>query len=116
FVGEKERATGDLGWWSGSRATLRNTGTPLARFSNATGATAPPSGDPLWVGGFASGHVWGVQFALGDSSVRLLSFNTDPAVLQRMADRADGELRVDPNSRSRAELDHGHRVSTFTTR
>ena len=29
FVGEKRIASQDLGWLSGTRATLRNTGTPL---------------------------------------------------------------------------------------
>ena len=31
YVGEKLAAPGDLGWMSGTRATLRNTGSPLDR-------------------------------------------------------------------------------------
>ena len=117
FIGEKEIAPGDLGWWSGSRATLRNAGHPLMRVQAEAAASVPaPPANPPEVGGFASGHVWGVHFALGDSSVRLLSFDTDPLVLQRLADRADGELSVDPTSQSRTELDHGRRASTSTTR
>ena len=65
FLGEKRTPPGDLGWMSGTRATLRNTGTRI----NATdrdGTPAPPPG--LYVGGFGSGHPGGSIFAFGDGS------------------------------------------------
>ncbi len=60
FVGEKFVTTpGDLGWMSGTRATLRNTGTPINRTPEILGELAPsqpeevrevddnsPAGDP----------------------------------------------------------------------
>ena len=70
YVGEKLAEAGDLGWMSGTRATLRNTGSPLDRPLGATtklaaaakrAATAKPveAGGPaipsdLKVGGFGS--------------------------------------------------------------
>jgi type II secretory pathway pseudopilin PulG len=92
LVGEKEVLPGDLGWWSGSRATLRNTGTPLARLDPRRPESIPAPADPLAVGGFASAHRWGVHVALGDGSVRLLAFDINHTVLQRLAHRADGKL------------------------
>ena len=43
FLGEKLIHAGDLGWMSGTRATLRNTGTPM----NAILALRSPGGGPL---------------------------------------------------------------------
>jgi len=107
FVGEQLRSSEDLGWSSGTRATLRNGGSPM----NATGRQ-PPRGedtvvvfevegggdslDPeMRVGGFASPHAGGVQFAIGDGSVRFLSENIEPEVYHSLLDRADGELVAD---------------------
>lgn len=92
LIGEKEALPGDLGWWSGSRATLRNTGTTLARLDPQRPEAIPAPADPLAVGGFASAHRWGVHATLGDGSVRLLAFDIHHTVLQRLAHRADGEL------------------------
>jgi type II secretory pathway pseudopilin PulG len=66
FIGEKITLAGDLGWMSGTRATLRNTGTPINAIlgvgpaggpaldppsrspsvTNATTAVAPAGGEP----------------------------------------------------------------------
>ena len=45
FIGEKQTQEGDLGWVSGTRATLRNTGIPL-NFSPRRGGSnrLPPAG------------------------------------------------------------------------
>ena len=115
FVGEFKRSPADLGWASGTRATLRNGGRPL----NQTPAgspyyndpQAPPVADPIKtamtifddsvpeelrgdpayeVGGFGSYHAGGQHFALGDGSVRFMSENTTTAVLHQLMDRADG--------------------------
>jgi hypothetical protein len=93
----------DLGWMSGTRATLRNTGTPPnegvqallgGRFSGPDGAPPKPPGDrgPLFVGGFSSHHPGGAHFALGDGSVRFLSQNIWPTVYQNLGNRADGKI------------------------
>ena len=39
----------------------------------------------------SSAHVGGIQFAIVDGSVRYVSENVDPAIVDRMADRADGQ-------------------------
>ena len=47
---------------------------------------------PLHVGGFGSFHPSGVNFALGDGSVRFILDNTTPGLLRRLAHRDDGGL------------------------
>ena len=39
-----------------------------------------------------SAHAGGAQFALGDGSVRFLSENIEPGVLQSLGHRSDGKL------------------------
>jgi hypothetical protein len=122
FLGERLPESGDLGWASGTRATLRNPGTGinaelLAEFAthvtmagasrSEAGALAPVEGaeqkpavpevppvgrGPLSVGGFGSQHTGGAQFALGDGSIRFLNENIDRQLLQKLAHRNDGEL------------------------
>ncbi len=83
FVGEKRVAeTGDRGWMSGTRASLRNTGAPI----NALEGT-----DPKLVGGYASFHQGGADFGFGDGSVRWLSERINPDVYHRLGHRDDGE-------------------------
>ena len=110
FIGEKTRS-GDLGWISGTRATLRNVGGMIN--ANGTGVGAfgmPPAATTsegpekailenidLAVGGFNSRHPGGGNFAFGDGSVRFLKTTISPEVLQRLGNRADGEL-VSSNS------------------
>ena len=106
FIGEKsiDKDT-DLGWMSGTRATLRNTGAGLnadkklsAGFvaGNMPGQPAtPPSESPAvdqTVGGFSSHHPGGCQFAFGDGHVSFLSNSLPLEVLQQLAHRADGKL------------------------
>ncbi len=134
FIGEKLGDPKGLGWLSGTRATLRNTGVAL----NVTGAPMVPGGgyldegagvssidfgkpesnndpntetpnedkkgDPstdeqkkqtallLAVGGFASRHPNGANFAYGDGSVQWISNDVNPKQLQQLAHRADGKL------------------------
>lgn len=97
FVGEKhvdEQET--LGWMSGTRATLRNTGTDInADMPPRYGRPAPePPVDRgnLYVGGFGSYHPGGANFSLGDGSVRFLSDTIEPAIFQQLAHRSDGKL------------------------
>ena len=93
---------GDLGWMSGTRATLRNTGTPINRTGDGSVAfgrrnrTPPPAASsPAWVGGFESLHTGGAQFAFGDGAVRFLSEQIGMTVYQQLGHRADGRLLSD---------------------
>jgi prepilin-type N-terminal cleavage/methylation domain-containing protein/prepilin-type processing-associated H-X9-DG protein len=115
FVGEVAGAH-PLGWFSGTRATLRNTGHPINRV-NIAGLGRGPFGPffpsnppeaedveqsinsgllpvgPTFVGGFGSAHARdGANFAFGDGSVRFLKANIDQAVYQHLGHRSDGEL------------------------
>ena len=101
FVGEKlidEKNT--LGWMSGTRASLRNTGTDINEafaYRNPKAASEPAEADKgnLFVGGFGSYHPGGVDFAFGDGSVRFISETIKPKLLQQLAHRADGELMTE---------------------
>jgi prepilin-type N-terminal cleavage/methylation domain-containing protein len=119
FLGEKLPDEWDLGWMSGTRATLRNTGAAInvarplapaaglpglqeetedAALEDTIGAGAPPGapwapgGNTLAVGGFDSNHPGGGQFACGDGHITFIVSSMTPKVLQQMAHRADGEI------------------------
>jgi len=112
FVGESVREKTSLGWMSGTKATLRNTGTminnvmpfPGGGFGNVP-EQAPPEAQPdedkkakaavpaeLKVGGFGSYHPGGANFLLGDGSVHFLSENMSMQIYQLLGHRADDEL------------------------
>lgn len=154
FLGEKLHLVGDMGWMSGTNATLRNTGTPINRVlelprnlgplqargsasassgfedfdksmqlelaeddsesqppaaedrPDAEPDTPPlaPPGQPLLkgfpmtataVGGFASRHPGGANFALGDGSVKFIADTINMKVIQQLAHRADGQLLLE---------------------
>jgi prepilin-type N-terminal cleavage/methylation domain-containing protein len=86
FLGEKRSAADDLGWMSGTRATLRNTGAPI----NDRPA-AKPAGE-LAVGGFGSFHPGGAGFLFGDGASRFVSDEIDQGVFEQLGHRADGKL------------------------
>lgn len=102
FVGEKliEPGTGsqELGWMSGTRATLRNTGAELnVELHRWQQRTTSPLEQPkdeghLLVGGFSSWHPGGVQFVYGDGHVEFVSSSTKRELMQQLANRADGKL------------------------
>ncbi len=102
FVGEKALTTSELGWMSGTRATLRNTGTKLNhnlqqlrnQFGQPNGAV-PANVGPEFVGGFSSYHTGGAHFAIGDGSVRFISENIDEKLYRHLANRSDGEILTD---------------------
>lgn len=97
FVGEKLQGyAGDLGWLSGTRATLRTTGHAVnADRNDPPGVADPANLDPLFVGGFASGHSGGAYFATGAGEIRFVSDSTDVDVLAQKADRSDGAVPAD---------------------
>ncbi len=104
FIGEKLRTNDDLGWASGTRATLRNTGAtkPIAGGGAAMttigiakpqfGVPPVPVASPLIVGVFGSNHTGGAHFGIGDGSVRFISQNIDAVTFQLLANRKDGEI------------------------
>jgi prepilin-type N-terminal cleavage/methylation domain-containing protein/prepilin-type processing-associated H-X9-DG protein len=96
YVGEKLSDDRDLGWMSGTRASLRNAGTNINTEENASRklpaeAAAKRAGD-LYVGGFDSAHAGGANFLFGDGAVRFVSSSIDLGILQQLANRADGKL------------------------
>jgi prepilin-type processing-associated H-X9-DG protein len=119
FIGEKLADDTELGWASGTRATLRNMGwtvnttlTPIRTSPNAASSMAPDEVEdatnlsasgraagkaaeeakkPI-VGGFGSKHPGGSNFGLGDGSVRFLKNTINPKVLHLLGNRADGDL------------------------
>ena len=102
FLGEKILTDkNDLGWMSGTRATLRNTGDPInselsKSLQNATaddaGEVDPARQSNQFVGGFASRHVSLIMAAFGDGHVRAIRERINPEVWQQYGHRADGKL------------------------
>ena len=100
FLGEKTPdPQGDLGWMSGTRWTLRNTGVPLnfetdrrarSRYAGLPAGEQPKS--TVIVGGFDSPHPGGANFAFGDGHVEFLSETISLETYQQLAHRADGKL------------------------
>ena len=97
FVGEKVRTQDELGWASGTRATLRNTGAPINSDREQARATSQAAqtqqaANPAHVGPFGSWHTQGACFAFGDGSIRFLNETMDTVVYQKLGHRADGGL------------------------
>lgn len=91
FIGEKTSEFIDLGWVSGTRASLRNGS--FAQMKNFTNQPEPATEKgSLYVGGFSSYHAGGGNFVFGDGSVRFLSGNTPPEILLLLANRKDGQF------------------------
>lgn len=90
-IGEHRRddmpAKTDLGWMSGTSATLRNGATRI--FSRYDKTTTTPA---MWetTGGFSSNHWGGAQVGLADGSVRFISENVDLTLLRNLCDIQDG--------------------------
>jgi prepilin-type N-terminal cleavage/methylation domain-containing protein/prepilin-type processing-associated H-X9-DG protein len=90
--GEKLIEPGDLGWASGTRATLRNGGTSLRGIGAGTIAT-PSVPDP--VGGFSSRHAGGANFAFADGHVSFIRNSTPLNMLQSLMNRHDNDLLME---------------------
>jgi prepilin-type N-terminal cleavage/methylation domain-containing protein/prepilin-type processing-associated H-X9-DG protein len=94
YVGEKRNEASDLGWASGTRASLRNTGTLP---NGVLGGTTMPGGAPATeemadpVGGYGSYHPGVANALFGDGSVRTLRTSIDARVYRLLGNRADGQ-------------------------
>lgn len=94
LVGEHFIDSGDLGWVSGTRATLRNTSKIEERPENWRQREAPH--DPFYVGGFGSYHPGCLQIGLADGATRVLSNTTSKEVLYQLGNRSDLEIPKAP--------------------
>jgi prepilin-type N-terminal cleavage/methylation domain-containing protein len=107
FIGEKQSESPELGWMSGTRATLRNMGPALNTPSpfaleNLYRSGSTDEGDSrtmanlpenlLKVGGFGSHHSSVICFAFGDGRISCLTTSVNATSLQLMAQRADGQM------------------------
>jgi prepilin-type N-terminal cleavage/methylation domain-containing protein/prepilin-type processing-associated H-X9-DG protein len=106
YIGEKLGDGKDLGWLSGTRATLRNTGMALnltpGDFGSLVGRipqtkddakkAAAKQFDDLYVGGFGSMHPSTASFLFGDGHVTSVDKTIDLSVLQQLGNRADGKI------------------------
>jgi len=92
LIAERRGSEADLGWASGTRATLRNT-SPFPKRDPKNHGDDPTPADPLFVGGFDSDHAGGVVVAgLADGSTRTIWRAISPDLLRQLGNRADGEL------------------------
>jgi len=97
LIGETLPATNTLGWASGTKATLRNTGV-FRGPPKDLGGSSPLLLDTigtLEVGGFGRYHIGGAYFMFADGSIRFLSINIDSNLLRKLGNRADGEMLED---------------------
>ena len=116
FISEKLNESGEQGWASGTRASLRNMGSrggPLpggwvqfsvgsddesanvkAIISGTSGAEVNDGekADAKFVGGFGARHPGGHNVAFGDGSVRFLKSSASGHVRRLLGNRADGDL------------------------
>jgi prepilin-type processing-associated H-X9-DG protein len=118
MIGEMRGGGPTLGWASGTRSTLRNTGYPLNAvdplLTKASSSVPAPVGgsrrqggpedfqaieeladDDLWpierTGGFSSWHASSSNFLFCDGSVRSVSATINRAVYQLLGNRDDGQ-------------------------
>ena len=90
----------ELGWMSGTKSTLRNSGVPINHGwdvgGTAQGAArfrkALPPPDDTSTSGYSSYHDDGAHFGLADGSVRFLSENISLPVYANLGNRADMEV------------------------
>ena len=90
LIGEIAPVDSDLGWASGTRATLRNASEFIdMKLWNTRNAGTKPTD---FVGGFGSHHPGSAIFAMADGSVHSLSNAIDLPHFGNLANREDGEM------------------------
>jgi prepilin-type N-terminal cleavage/methylation domain-containing protein/prepilin-type processing-associated H-X9-DG protein len=99
LLAETVERENDLGWVSGTRATLRNTSKiymPEPRFARQDPdddeADEQDVAESLFVGGFGGHHPGGFNAAFADGSTRFVTETVDPAVWRLVGNRSDGEM------------------------
>jgi prepilin-type N-terminal cleavage/methylation domain-containing protein len=90
LMGELLTTEKNLGWVSGTKATLRNTSLLL----NGSGGKVSflESDDPAVVGGFGSHHLSGANFCLADGAIRFFTNRIDKNLYENLGNRADGNM------------------------
>ena len=96
LIGEILPSNQSLGWASGTRATLRNTGGFVDH--NQWPDNVSVERGSLDVGGFGSFHPSGALFTFADGSTRFINDNINPELFKQFGHRADGELLADGDS------------------
>ena len=98
FIGERGLQPDELGWISGTRATLRNTGAKinhnLAGLRNQfpiDNVASTAALTPDFVGSYSSHHTGGAHFLAGDGAIRFLNETIEHSLLVRLANRSDGK-------------------------
>ncbi|WP_337173975.1 DUF1559 domain-containing protein [Paludisphaera sp.] len=108
YAAEKRIDGTDLGWASGTRATLRNAGSPpnardgvLIHAEGGPIERAAYQSDPehagKFVGGIGSYHPGGANTLFGDGSVKFIKDSMAIGTFRLLVNRADGEV-IDANS------------------
>jgi len=92
YVGEKLSDEKDLGWMSGTRATLRNTGAVPSQVRGWSGSQPKPPENDLTVGSFESVHSGCCNFLFGDGRVMAITPSIDLKIFQQLGNRSDGKL------------------------
>jgi prepilin-type N-terminal cleavage/methylation domain-containing protein len=99
LLGEAMISEDTLGWVSGTRATLRNTGTieePRPNFPPPAQLEEPPAEsqrlESLFVGGFGSYHAGIFNAGFADGSTRSISNEIDRQTFRQLGNRSDGEI------------------------
>ena len=92
---DQEGSPVELGWPSGTRATLRNTGRieqPSMQRITGLASDEPAEKGPLVVGGFGAYHPGMAVVGMADGATRAVSYNIDRDILHALGSRAGGEL------------------------
>jgi prepilin-type N-terminal cleavage/methylation domain-containing protein/prepilin-type processing-associated H-X9-DG protein len=97
LLSETRSEDDELGWVSGTRATLRNTGSfEPPRPRPRAGEVQPVAEEPkpsTYVGGFGSFHSGGViNTVFADGSIHTIREDIDPQVFLQLGHRADGQI------------------------
>jgi prepilin-type N-terminal cleavage/methylation domain-containing protein len=99
LLAEKLLRPDDLGWVSGTRATLRNTSKieqPRPRFEQPAADEDQPTNqdvaESLFAGGFGGYHPGVINTAFADGSTHVIAETISLEILRLLGNRADGEI------------------------
>ena len=97
LLSEKLLSPDDLGWVSGTRSTLRNTGVQpnwagSNRSKSLTELAEEKPANSLFVGGFSARHPGIINTAFADGSVHAINEQIDVETYHQLGNRADGQI------------------------